>query len=307
MRKRHGRRGAPRSAYRGKSTAKDDPSIPRSMVISKGVLTGSCKRLLLELRKLMAPFTAMSLHQTKSNVLKDFITAAPALHVSHLLVLQQSDRSCKLRIGRLPHGPTLVFEILNYSLMNDVRNRRSTISPKDFSEPPVVVLNGLKPIPDEVNPPPIQIISTLLGHIFPSVDVSTLTADKCRRVVLFTRNKVTKDFELRHYQVVQRPAGLSKKAQYILRKVKDMRSLRLGDHESAIDTLLESNNIKDFPEETQETAAPLKRTSSKQMAIGVQEIGPRLTMQLVRIIDGIEMTCSNLWTSGQDESTKGED
>ena len=46
--------------------------------------------------------------------------------------------------------------------------------------------------------------------LFPAIDVDTVKLQQCRRVVLFRRDPETGEFDLRHYVVNVKAAGLSK-------------------------------------------------------------------------------------------------
>lgn len=56
------------------------------------------------------------------NKLKDYLTMAPALHVTHLLAFTLTPIAPSLRIVRLSSGPTLSFRVERYSLVKDVLN-----------------------------------------------------------------------------------------------------------------------------------------------------------------------------------------
>ena len=47
----------------------------------------------------------------RKNVLKDFVSVAGPLRVSHFVMFSKSDVSVNLRIVRLPRGPTLTFKV----------------------------------------------------------------------------------------------------------------------------------------------------------------------------------------------------
>jgi ribosome biogenesis protein SSF1/2 len=56
------------------------------------------------------------------NKLKDYLTIAPALQVTHLLAFTLTPIAPSLRIVRLSAGPTLSFRVERYSLVKDVLN-----------------------------------------------------------------------------------------------------------------------------------------------------------------------------------------
>jgi len=76
----------------------------------------------------------------KSNVLKDFITMAGPLGVSHLLLVSRTDRGPNLRMLKLPDGPTLQFSIKEYSLIQDIRAVQKKVATfgTELQSPPLV-------------------------------------------------------------------------------------------------------------------------------------------------------------------------
>lgn len=86
------------------------------MVIKRGVIDNDTRDLMNNIRKVMEPFTAMALKVTKKNTLKDFVSIAGPMHVTHLIVLSQTDLGDYLKFVRLPRGPTIHFKLINYRL-----------------------------------------------------------------------------------------------------------------------------------------------------------------------------------------------
>ena len=74
------------------------------------------------------------------NKLKDYLTMAPALHVSHLLAFTLTPRAPSLRIVRLAAGPTLSLRVERYSLVRDVlgARRRARSIGMEYLSPPLV-------------------------------------------------------------------------------------------------------------------------------------------------------------------------
>lgn len=78
------------------------------------------------------------------NKLKDYITMAPVLGVTHLLAFTLTDIAPSLRIVRLPAGPTLSFRIERYSLVRDIINtsrRARSMGSVEYLSPPLVRLH----------------------------------------------------------------------------------------------------------------------------------------------------------------------
>jgi ribosome biogenesis protein SSF1/2 len=114
------------------------------MVINRGQVETDIKNLIQDVRKVMEPFTAKSLKVTKKNSLKDFISIAGPLHVTHLLIFTQTDLSDHMKIVRLPRGPTIHFKLEEYSLCNDVMAimKKKITHKKQYMQQPLLILNG---------------------------------------------------------------------------------------------------------------------------------------------------------------------
>ena len=73
------------------------------------------------------------------NKLKDYLTMAPALQVTHLLAFTLTDVAPSLRIVRLSNGPTLSFRVERYSLTKDILNnsKRARSIGMEYLTPPL--------------------------------------------------------------------------------------------------------------------------------------------------------------------------
>lgn len=97
--------------------------IPKSMVIRMGANEGSSfTQLVRDMRQVMEPHTASRLQERKSNRLRDYVTMAGPLGVSHLLLFYRARETgnINLKIAVTPRGPTLTFRIENWVLAKDV-------------------------------------------------------------------------------------------------------------------------------------------------------------------------------------------
>lgn len=56
------------------------------------------------MRKVMLPYTALKLQESKKNKLRDFVDVASLLGVTHFLSFSQSDIATNCRIIRCPRG-----------------------------------------------------------------------------------------------------------------------------------------------------------------------------------------------------------
>jgi ribosome biogenesis protein SSF1/2 len=91
------------------------------MVVRRGKLGRSAWQLVDDLRDVMQPNTARKLKERKTNSIKDYVSAAGPLGVTHIMAMSQTDLGPTLRIGRLPNGPTLTFKVMRYALSSHVR------------------------------------------------------------------------------------------------------------------------------------------------------------------------------------------
>jgi ribosome biogenesis protein SSF1/2 len=128
-----------------KSENPGDPKTPKSFVIRTGKttadpLSSSLSQLVLDVRKIMEPNTARRLRERRANKLKDYLTMAGPLGVTHMLLFSRTEQGTNLRIARTPHGPTLHFKIHSYSLCKDVKRHQKAPkeSVNDFLNPPLV-------------------------------------------------------------------------------------------------------------------------------------------------------------------------
>jgi ribosome biogenesis protein SSF1/2 len=89
----------------------------------------------------MEPNTATRLKERTRNKLRDFLTMAPALRVTHLLAFTLTDIAPSMRIVRLSNGPTLSFRVERYSLMRDIiasSRHAKSLSPIESMSAPLV-------------------------------------------------------------------------------------------------------------------------------------------------------------------------
>ena len=82
----------------------------------------SVSQLVKDVRLMMEPGTASRLKERRANRLRDYLTMAGPLGVSHLLLFSRSESgNTNMRLAITPRGPTLNFHVEKYSLCKDVR------------------------------------------------------------------------------------------------------------------------------------------------------------------------------------------
>ena len=87
---------------------------PKSFVFRRGRHAALLKDLEKDLRRLMLPNTAAALKESRRNQLKDFVSVAGPLGVTHFCMLTATQHASYLRLARAPRGPTLTMRIHEY-------------------------------------------------------------------------------------------------------------------------------------------------------------------------------------------------
>jgi ribosome biogenesis protein SSF1/2 len=116
---------------------------PKSMVIriGAGEVGPSVSQLVKDVRSMMEPGTAARLKERRSNRLRDYLTMAGPLGVSHLMLFSKSESgNTNMRLAITPRGPTLHFHVEKYSLCKDVRKalKHPKGGGKEYLNPPLV-------------------------------------------------------------------------------------------------------------------------------------------------------------------------
>lgn len=261
--------------------------VPRSFVIAKRKLPPLLRQLHHDLRKLMLPHTALHLKEKKNNSIKDFLHVAGPLGVTHFLILSHTDKAAYLRVARCPRGPTLTFKIHSYALDGDIA--RTQLRPRApaglFKNSPLIVLAGFGGQGEH-----LKLTTTMFQNIFPAINVKTVKLATCQRVVLLSYDKETKLIEFRHYSITLQPVGVSRPLRKLVqnRKIPDLRGL--GDVSEFVTKAGYGSES-----EAEDDAAMVQLSSdighlnykSQKNAVKLQEIGPRMTMQLVKVEEGL--------------------
>lgn len=261
-----------------------DMKAPKSMIFRRGKVGFNVINLIADLRKVMSPYTAESLKESKKNTLKDFASVAPSLGVTHFMCFNQSDRGVTCRMIRIPQGPTLTFRVEGYSLMRDVvQSQKRPHSPGvEFQNSPLLVLNNFSGKEEEK-----QLMSAMFIHMFPSIDVKNIKLAACRRVVLIHLDPETNLISFRHYVVTASPVGLTKSIKKIIKgKVPD-----LGNRKDIADYVMDPGQLSDSEvEDTPDTRVTLAQSlpgkgnvAKEKSAIRLKELGPRMTLSLIKI------------------------
>ncbi|CAG12185.1 unnamed protein product [Tetraodon nigroviridis] len=182
-------------------------SVPHSFVFHRGQVGKNVGQLILDVRKVMEPFTAEALKVRKKNVLKDFVAVAGPLGVTHFIIFSKTASSVNMRVARLPKGPMLHFRVLKYCLIKDVVSslKKHRMHDQQFTHHPLLVLNNFGSEGMQV-----KLMATMFQHMFPSINVHKVNLNNIKRCVLLNYNTETKEIEFRHYSLKVVPVGMSR-------------------------------------------------------------------------------------------------
>lgn len=306
----------PRGKRRGR-TAKKNPNrvassqhrepeeltkAPHSFVVHRGHKVGkSVEELTTDFRKVMEPFTASSLKLRPKNTVKDLVSLAGPLNVTHLVMFTRTELGPYLRLCRFPRGPTLTFRINGYSLARDVRSglKRQVTYERQYANHPLLVLNGFSGDDDQQGQE-TSLTMSMLQNMFPSIDVTRVKVNSIRRCVLVNRDPDTGDLEFRHYTIKVVPVGISRQVKKLVVQGKVP---NLGRYENVSEFLQRGLNGGDLTsdseaDEDEEAGGRIVQSlpggirsrgnlASQKSAVRLVELGPRLSLTLVKVEDGL--------------------
>jgi len=114
-------------------------------------------------------FLSCFLQSRKNNAIKDFVSVAGLLHVSHLCIFTSTDLGTYLKIARLPQGPTLTFWVHNYSLARDVvcAMKKQFVFEKLYQNAPLIVLNSFSG--EGLH---MKLMASMFQNMFPSINIT---------------------------------------------------------------------------------------------------------------------------------------
>ncbi|OWF46469.1 suppressor of SWI4 1 homolog [Mizuhopecten yessoensis] len=262
---------------------------PHSFVFNRGHVGKNVVQLIKDMRNVMEPFTARNLKARKKNSMKDFVNIAGVLNVTHFLMLSKTEIATNLRVVRIPRGPTMTFKIHNYCLCKDVISslRKPNLERKQFQYHPLLVMNNFGG--DEMH---TKLLSSMFQNMFPSINVNKVDLNTIRRCVLLSYDPETQLIEFRHYNIKVVPVGMTRAVKKLIKTtVPDMSKFEdISEYIKQGGNLSESEAELDGPEN--EVVLPQTITSrgnikSTKSAIRMTELGPRLSLQLVKIEDGL--------------------
>jgi ribosome biogenesis protein SSF1/2 len=286
------------------STGPPNDKIPRSFVLRRGRTDKSVLELMHDIRRVMLPYTSTKLRETKQNSLKDFVSVASPLGVTHLILLTQTKRNVLLRIGRIPRGPTLTFRIDQYTPGRLIRasQKRPVDIATAFESSPLVVLHGFGNTASAIEESTtgsnistsnaLKLIMATFQNMFPAINPATVKLASCRRVVLVHYHKETNQVEFRHYVIRAVPVGISKGIKKLLSSnhvpdlsgASDVSDYVLSSARDASGAASDS----EYEDNAHSVTLPGNyagrgNVAESKSSIKLSEIGPRMSLTLLKI------------------------
>lgn len=264
-------------------------AVPHSFVFHRGQVGKNVGQLILDVRRVMEPYTAETLKVRKKNVLKDFVAIAGPLGVTHFMIFSKTPGSINMRLARLPKGPMLHFRVLKYSLVKDVVSslKKHRMHEQQFTRHPLLILNNFGSDGMQV-----KLMATMFQNMFPSINVHKVSLNNIKRCVLLNYNPTSQEIEFRHYSLKVVPVGMSRGVKKLMQekfpnmsKFEDisellMKGANLSESEAEQDG---EHNITELPQ----VYSGRGNMASQQSAVRLTEIGPRMTLQLMKIEEGM--------------------
>ena len=265
----------------------DVVQAPHSFVIHRGLPGEHIRELTKDFRRIMEPFTAMSLKERKKNTIKDFVSIASVLHVSHMCIFTRAEQGMYFKLCRLPRGPTLSFKIHSFSLARDVVSvlKKQMVYEELFKNSPLVILNNFSGEGMQ-----LKLIALMFQNMFPTINLTAVDLSTIRRCLCLNYNATSKTIDLRHYAIRVVPVGLSKGVKKIVQaKIPNLSKCEDFSDFLTKETVSESEG-EDDP--ASHITLPQKLSSrgnhaSGKSAIRLFELGPRLTLELIKVEDGL--------------------
>ncbi|EFJ48848.1 hypothetical protein VOLCADRAFT_60049, partial [Volvox carteri f. nagariensis] len=260
---------------------------PKTFVFKRGKHGVSSSDLEQDVRRMMLPNTAANLRDSRRNSLRDFVSVAGPLGVSHFIMMSATENSSYVKLAKTPRGPTVTMRIRSYSLIRDVQAAaiRPRVPVNAFKTTPLVVMNGFS------GNDTLRLLTSMFQGMFPALNVQRTKLKSCQRVVLLTRDKDSGIIRLRHYGISVAPSGLKKSVKALLsrREVPD-----LGSFRDVSDFVTKSGYGSESEGEDAEAsrvtlAQDMGRgnVASRQSRVRLHELGPRMDLELVKIEEGL--------------------
>ncbi|EFO86426.1 hypothetical protein CRE_01216 [Caenorhabditis remanei] len=193
-------------------------------------------------------------------------------------------------------GPTLSFKVKQYCLARHVFNiqKRPIATDKLFKSSPLVVMNGF----GDGEKKHLSLVQTFIQNMFPSINVDTLQIGSLKRCLIVSYDEETDEISMRHYAIRVVASGLNKSVRKLVQAEKTMGKNipNLSTYKDISDYFLNPGQLSDSEFEGDQQEVELPQSISEQSGCGagqksnvrLHEIGPRLTLELTKIEEGID-------------------
>jgi ribosome biogenesis protein SSF1/2 len=167
--------------------------------------------------------------------------------------------------------------------------------------PPIVVTNNFGDAASAASASPhIKLLRITFQNLFPAINVATVKLSDCRRVVLFNLIPDESDPEkavvdIRHYAIKATPVGVNRKVRRLiqaklpnLHKVQDIADYLAGN--AVVSDAPSDSEAEDDPAhvvQLPDQYAGKGNMKSQKSALKLVEMGPRMTLELIKVEKGL--------------------
>lgn len=183
--------------------------------------------------------------------------------------------------------PFLELQVSQFTLSRDVltQYRKQYINENIFKNSPLVIMNNFAGEGKH-----LKLMATTFQNMFPSINIASVNLHTIKRCLLFSYDSTTKLVEVRHYSIGVVVSGLTKGVKkLVMGKIPNLS--RCSD---ISDFILQTGNASDTEGEEDEASQVVLpqdlhsgNMANNKSAVHLHEIGPRLTMQLMKVEDGV--------------------
>jgi ribosome biogenesis protein SSF1/2 len=136
----------------------------------------------------------------------------------------------------------------------------------------------------------LKLIAVVFQNIVPPINVNTVKLSTCQRVLLLNYDKKTKCIDFRHYSVSAQPVGVTRNIRKLVQRKKLPDLSKLSDVSEFVNKTGYGSES-----EAEDEAAKVELAdefgkgnhASQRSAVKLHEIGPRMTLQLVKVEEGL--------------------
>ena len=274
--------------------------IPKSLVIRKGRTAVEVGELIQDCRQMMLPYTALHFQEVpRSLTLQQYANhLALPMGISHMFLFSQTNDRLNMRLARTPQGPTLHFQVHQFSLNHHIKalQRRPVASGTASltNNPPIVVTNNFT-----ADTPHVKLLRITFQNIFPSINVGTVKLNDCRRVVLFNlveREDGTQIVEWRHYAIKATPKGVNRRVRRILQANKLPNLNKVNDIADYLENAAQQSDAASDSEPEDDPSHVVQLADNytgkgnvrdQKSALKLVELGPRLSIELFKVEKGL--------------------